>query len=47
MFVNYFDDESKEEYRKENKYTGILDGYNIVYVHMESMQNFLMDLTFN
>lgn len=37
----------RESYNNKNKYTGILDGYNIVYVHMESMQNFLMDLTFN
>jgi len=30
-----------------NKYTGIFDGYNIVFVHMESIQNFLIDLEFN
>lgn len=30
-----------------NKYTGIFDGYNIVFVHMESIQNFLVDLEFN
>lgn len=47
LFINYFDDEKRLEYMKENKYTGILEGYNIVYVHMESMQNFLMDLEFN
>ena len=45
LFNNYF--ETKDKYNKENKYTGILEGYNIVYVHMESMQNFLMDLEFN
>jgi len=45
LFNNYFD--TREKYDKENKYTGILEGYNIVYVHMESMQNFLMDLEFN
>ena len=43
-FNLYFD--AKEEH-KSNKYTGILKGYNIVFVHMESMQTFLMDLSFN
>jgi len=47
MFINYFEDEEKEVYRKENKYSGILEGYNVVYIHMESMQNFLMNLEFN
>ena len=32
---------------ENNKYTGIFDGYNIVFVHMESIQNFLIDLEFN
>ena len=45
LFLNYF--ENREKYDEENKYSGILEGYNIVYVHMESMQNFLMDLEFN
>lgn len=45
LFLNYF--ENREKYDKENKYTGILEGYNVIYVHMESMQNFLMDLKFN
>lgn len=45
LFNNYFD--TRDKYDKENKYTGILEGYNVVYVHMESMQNFLMDLEFN
>jgi len=45
LYKNYF--ETNEKYDKENKYSGILEGYNIVYVHMESMQNFLMDLEFN
>ncbi len=47
MFVNYFNEDERNEYRGENKYTGILEGYNIVYIHMESMQDFLMDLEFN
>ena len=31
----------------DNEYTGILKGKNIVFVHMEGMQTFLMDLEFN
>lgn len=30
-----------------NKYTGIFEGYNIIFVHMESIQTFLVDLSFN
>lgn len=44
LFNNYFDNKEKT---KDNKYTGILKGKNIVFVHMESMQSFLMDLSFN
>lgn len=44
---NYFNDEETLKYNYKNKYTNILNGYNIVYIHMESMQNFLMDLEFN
>lgn len=47
LFQTYYADEERDKYRGENKYTGILDGYNIVYIHMESMQNFLMNLEFN
>lgn len=43
-FNDYFDN---KEQAKDNKYTGILKGKNIVFVHMESMQSFLMDLKFN
>ena len=47
LFVTYFDSDNINKYNEKNKYTGILNGYNIIYVHMESMQNFLMDLEFN
>lgn len=32
---------------KQNQYTNKLEGYNLVFVHMESMQQFLMDLNIN
>ena len=47
LFDNYYASEERSKYRDDNKYTNILNGYNIVYIHMESMQNFLMDLEFN
>lgn len=43
-FNAYFD--AKEEHKK-NKYTGILKGKNVVFIHMEGMQTFLMNLSFN
>ena len=43
-FNEYFD---QKEPTEENEYTGILQGKNVVFVHMESMQTFLMDLEFN
>lgn len=46
-FNNFFDEKEKNTTKTKNKYTGLLEGYNIVYIHMESMQNFLMDLEFN
>lgn len=35
------------KYKEANKYTGLLEGYNVIFVHMESIQSFLMDLNFN
>lgn len=43
-FNEYFQNKPIHE---DNKYTGILKGKNIIFVHMESMQSFLMDLEFN
>lgn len=44
LFNEYY--ASKEE-KSENKYTGVLKNTNIIFVHMESMQSFLMNLSFN
>ena len=46
-FINYFTSDDVDLYDGENKYTGILEGYNVVFIHMEGMQTFLMDLEFN
>lgn len=47
IFDEHFNSEESKEYTNKNKYTKILEGKNVVYVHMESMQNFLMELKFN
>ena len=47
LFNNYFADEENQKYKEENKYTGILKDKNIVFVHMESIEDFVMDLKFN
>ena len=46
-FIEYFTNDDTYQYDGENKYTGILEGYNVVFVHMEGMQTYLMDLVFN
>lgn len=43
-FHEYYDSKESAE---ENEYTGVLEGANIVFVHMESIQTFLMDVSFN
>ena len=35
------------DYKETNKYTGMFEGYNIIFVHMEGVQSFLFDLKFN
>ncbi|MBQ6840695.1 MAG: LTA synthase family protein [Bacilli bacterium] len=47
LFNQYFSSEEAGQYKSENKYTGILEGKNVVFVHMESMQTFLMDQEYN
>lgn len=46
-FIDYFTSDDIDEYDGENNYTNILEGYNIVFIHMEGMQTYLMDLEFN
>ncbi len=36
-----------EEEIPTNEYTGIFEGKNVVFIHLESIQTFLMDLSFN
>lgn len=44
LFNEYF---AEYEEPEENEYTGILEGKNIIFVHMESVQTFLMELSYN
>ena len=37
----------ENENKKNNKYTGVLSGMNVIFVHMESIQNYLVDLKIN
>ncbi len=46
-FINYFTDSEVDKYNKPNKYTNILKDYNIIFVHMEGMETYLMNLSFN
>lgn len=47
LFNDYYSSEDNQKYKEENKYTNILDGYNIIFVHMESIQDFAMDLEYD
>ena len=46
VFNEYYD-ETNDEQTWKNKYTGIFEGKNIIAIHAESMQNFLIGLEFN
>lgn len=45
VFQDFFDKYPREE--KPNRYTGTLEGMNVVFVHLESVQTFLMEQEFN
>ena len=44
-FREYF--ANKEETNETNKYTGIFEGKNVLVIHAESIQNFVLDTSFN
>jgi len=46
-FTKYFTSEDIDKYKEKNRYTNVLDGYNIVFIHMEGIETYLMDLKFN
>lgn len=46
-FTNFFTSPERDEYKEKNKYTNILKDKNIIFIHMEGIQTYLMDLKFN
>lgn len=46
-FREYYSCRWANENKKKNEYTDIFKGKNVVFIHMESMQNFLLDLELN
>lgn len=42
-----FYSEKFTEIHKDNKYTGVFEGMNIIFVHLESMHNYLVDMEVN
>lgn len=38
---------AEDEEKKSNKYTGVLDGMNVIFIHMESIQNYLIGMEVN
>lgn len=46
-FENYFINQRDNKYNTKNEYTDIFKGKNVIFVHMESIQTFLMDYKFN
>lgn len=46
-FTQYFTNEDNNKYKEKNKYSDILEGYNVVFIHMEGIETYLMDLSFN
>ena len=46
-FKAFFAKEWANEEHKDNKYTGALEGMNVIFVHMESIQAFYKDMSIN
>lgn len=45
-FREYYEEKNKEE-TKTNEYTNIFKGKNVIFIHAESIQQFLLDTNFN
>ncbi len=46
-FREFYKEEIKNKSTKSNKYTNVFEGKNIIMIHAESVQNFVIDLTIN
>ena len=47
LFDQYYTSPERDEYQGKNKYTNILKDKNIIFIHMEGIETFLMDVNFN
>ena len=45
-FREYFAEKELEE-KQPNKYTGVLEGMNVIFIHLESVHNYLIDMEIN
>ncbi len=46
-FKEFYSKKFAQEVHEPNKYTNVLEGMNVIFVHMESIQNFLVDMEIN
>lgn len=46
-FKDYFSKKFQNEPVKSNKYTGVLEGMNVIFIHMESIHGYLVDMEVN
>ena len=46
-FNTFYNDENKVDYNGTNEYTNVFAGKNVIVIHAESIQDFLIDLKFN
>ncbi len=47
-FKEYYSNRFKEvEEKNDNKYTNVFEGMNVIFIHMESIQNYLVDMKIN
>lgn len=46
-FKDFYTKKEATEFHKDNKYTNILEDMNVIFVHLESQQNILVDMKIN
>ncbi len=46
-FKAFYSKKFATEIHKDNKYTNVLEGMNVIFVHMESIQSYLVDMEIN
>ena len=46
-FRNFYKNKEKTEVHSDNKFTNAFEGMNVIFIHLESEQNFLVDMKIN